>query len=129
MAKRDKSSIYVDAQCLLHTIYQGQFEMDKKDRAVLAVRLLSHTEEIIAYFAMAFRTEQKLENIDRMLAQFEIVKVELRFAIEEHMFKNPVTINRLRELVVKMEEGMEKWRSYVASARQDSHPSGAGRNG
>ena len=59
MAKRDKSSIYVDAQCLLHTIYKGQFEMDKKDRAVLAVRLLSHTEEIISHFALAFHTEKK----------------------------------------------------------------------
>lgn len=129
MAKRDKSSIYVDAQCLLHTIYKGQFEMDKKDRAVLAVRLLSHTEEIISHFALAFHTEKKIENIDRMLAHFEIVKVESRFAIEENMFKSPATIKQLRELVVKMEEGIGKWRNYIVSARQDSCSGGTGSNG
>ncbi|WP_294533287.1 hypothetical protein [uncultured Bacteroides sp.] len=119
MAKKEKSSIYVDAQSLLYTFYNAQFEMDKRDRAVLAVRLLDHTEAIISHFSLAYRTEDKVANIDKMLAHFEVVKVESRFAIDEKMFKKPCTINRVRELIVRMDEGIVKWRNYVVSARQD----------
>lgn len=119
MAKRDKASIYVDAQLLLHELYDAQFEMDKRDRPVLAVRMLDHTERIIANFALAFESENKLQYIDAMLAEFEIVKVEIRFAFERFMIKSPGTVNRITELIVRMEEGIAKWRSYVISARQD----------
>ena len=127
MAKRDKASIYVDAQQLLYTLYDAQFEMDKRDRPVLAVRLLDHTEQIIANFSLAFKSDDKLPYVDTMLAEFEIVKVELRFAIEKNIIKSPSTINRITELVVRMEEGIAKWRSYVVSARQDRCSCGSGR--
>ena len=110
MTKRDKASIYVDAQQLLYTLYDAQFEMDKRDRPVLAVRLLDHTEQIIANFSLAFKSDDKLPYVDTMLAEFEIVKVELRFAIEKNIIKSPSTINRITELVVRMEEGIAKWR-------------------
>lgn len=68
MTKRDKASIYVDAQQLLYTLYDAQFEMDKRDRPVLAVRLLDHTEQIIANFSLAFKSDDKLPYVDTMLA-------------------------------------------------------------
>ena len=99
MAKRDKASIYVDAQQLLYTLYDAQFEMDKRDRPVLAVRLLDHTEQIIANFSLAFKSDDKLPYVDTMLAEFEIVKVELRFAIEKNIIKSPSNIRRLWESI------------------------------
>ena len=38
MTKRDKASIYVDAQQLLYTLYDAQFEMDKRDRLCVVPR-------------------------------------------------------------------------------------------
>ena len=119
MAKRDKASIYVDAQKLFAALYEAQFDMCKRDRPVMAVRLLDHTERIIANFAVAFESDNKLEFVNRMLAEFEIVKVELRFAIQQSIIRNPAHIKELTEIVVRLEEGIAKWRGYVISARQD----------
>ena len=127
MAKRDKAGIYIDAQLLLQLLYDAQFEMDKRDRAVLSVRMLSHAESIISNFALAYNTDDKIEHINKMLAHFEVIKVEIRFAIDRGMFKKPSTIAKARELIVKMEEGIAKWRAYIVSTRQDQHTGGADR--
>ena len=43
------------------------------------------------------------------------------------MFKKELTINSLRERVVKIEEGIAKWRKYLKESRQDQGLNGQGR--
>ena len=47
-AKTAKTGIYIDAQKLYNVIYAGQFEMDKRDRPLTALRLLDHTEKFLS---------------------------------------------------------------------------------
>ena len=62
-----------------------------------------------------------------MIAKFQAFKPMLRFCIEEKMFKKELTINSLRERVVKIEEGIAKWRKYLKESRQDQGLNGQGR--
>lgn len=117
MAKSaDKSGIYVDAQNLFRLLYTAQFEMDKRDRPVIVTRMFDHTEGIISYFALAYREdriEDKRRHVDTMQAHFEALKVEIRMVIDFGMFKKPGTINGVRELIVRISEGIAKWRNSM----------------
>ena len=113
-----RTSIYIDAVKFFNLIYEGQFEMDKRDRIVLANRLLDHTEQFIAFFSLTYNTEKKAENVDKMFSEFECIKFLCRFAIENHKFKKQTTINSITESIVKMDEGIIKWRNYIYSASQ-----------
>lgn len=118
-AKTAKTGIYIDAQKLYNVIYAGQFEMDKRDRPLTALRLLDHTERFIANFSLAYNTDDKLAYIEKMIAEFEIIKFLCRFAITNGMFKKTYTIGGIKELIVKMDEGIVKWHKFVKSARQE----------
>lgn len=117
MAKKiDKSGIYIDAQNLFRLLYTAQFEMDKRDRPVIVTRMFDHTEAVISHFALAYREddlEDKRRHVDKMQAHFEALKVEIRMAIDFGMFKKPATINGARELIVRISEGMDKWRNSM----------------
>lgn len=118
MATRDKASIYVDLQNLFRALYDAQWEMAKCNRIVIGVRMLDHCEKALSYFSLAYELEdRKIENIDKMLGEFEMLKVECRFAIDR-FYRRDATKNELREYIVKIQEGIDKWRSYVYSARQ-----------
>lgn len=117
-SKTAKTGIYIDAQKLYNIIYEGQFEMDKRDRPITAIRLLDHTERFISNFCMAYNTEEKFDYIEKMMAEFEIIKFLCRFAISNGMFKRTFTVNGIKEILVKMDEGIVKWRNYIKSARQ-----------
>ena len=113
MAKKvQEAGIYKDAQDLWDAIYEGQFEMCHRDRPVMAVRLLDMTERVIEYFAMSY-TEIKPEDkkcfTQKMIGAFEVLKTLVRLAKNKNMFKTDSTKNRLTELIVKMDEGMEKY--------------------
>lgn len=128
MAKlKEKSSIYIDVQHLLKILYRGQFEMDKKDRIVLFPVMFGKVLDMLSNFCLAYYTESKKEYIDVMIADFECLKPLVRFCIEESMFKTPLTIKSLRERIVKIDEGVMKWRKYIVSSRQDQNPGGSGR--
>ncbi len=116
--KIDKSGIYVDAQNLLRTIYKAQFEIPKRDRPVLVTRMLDHTEAIISNFALAYREDRLVDKrryVDAMSAHFEALKVEIRMVVdgEAKMLKVPGLVNEIKELTVKLHEGIEKWRNSM----------------
>lgn len=118
-AKTAKSGIYIDAQKLYDVFYEGQFEMDRRDRPTTALKLLDHTEQFIANFALAYNTGEKEYYIKKMISEFEIIKFLSRFAITKGMFKKTYTISGVKELIVKIDEGVVKWRNYIKSARQE----------
>ena len=60
-----------------------------------------------------------MKYIIRMIAAFENLKFILRFCIDEKMFKTEKTVNAIRERVVKLEEGIGKWRKFINGNRQD----------
>ena len=47
-----RTSIYIDAVKFFNLIYEGQFEMDKRDRIVLANRLLDHMKQFIGLICL-----------------------------------------------------------------------------
>ena len=122
--KINQSGIYVDAQNLFRLLYCAQFEMDKRDRPVMVTRMFDHTESIISCFALAYKEDrlaEKRKYIDDMQAHFEALKVLIRMAIDYEMFKKDTTINGARELIVRLSEGMDKWRNSMVLVE---HPLG-----
>ena len=124
MAK-DKAALYVDTQEMFRVIYETQFELPKRDRIVLTTRMLDHCEKIIGNFALAYHTdEDKLKYIDRFIAEFEALKVECRFAIDT-LYRSEATQMRIRELLARIDEGVQRWRKYISGTRQEPRPGGA----
>ena len=70
-------------------------------------------------FSLSYIEEDKMKYIIRMIAAFENLKFILRFCIDEKMFKTEKTVNAIRERVVKLEEGIGKWRKFINGNRQD----------
>ena len=124
MAK-DKAALYVDTQEMFRVIYETQFELPKRDRIVLTTRMLDHCEKIIGNFALAYHTDgDKLKYIDRFIAEFEALKVECRFAIDT-MYRSDQTQMRIRELLARIDEGVQRWCKYISGTRQEPRPGGA----
>lgn len=50
-----------------------------------------------------------------MSAHFEALKVEIRMVVdgEAKMLKVPGLVNEIKELTVKLHEGIEKWRNSM----------------
>ncbi|MGM9759399.1 MAG: hypothetical protein ACI30I_04690 [Parabacteroides sp.] len=113
MAKKvQEAGIHKDTREIWDVIYKGQFEMCKRDRPVMAVRLLNKAEDILEYFCMSYKVsdpKDKKDYTERMLGAFDVLKSLIREAKDENMFKLDSTKNRLTELVVRMDEGMEKY--------------------
>lgn len=120
MAKRrEKTGIYIDLQHLFRIIYAGQFEMSKRDRACIMADTIKELLAINSNFSLSYIEEDKMKYIIRMIAAFENLKFILRFCIDEKMFKTEKTVNAIRERVVKLEEGIGKWRKFINGNRQD----------
>ena len=120
MAKRrDKTGIYIDLQHLFRIIYARQFERNKRDRACIMADTIKELLEINSNFSLSYIEEDKMKYIIRMIAAFENLKFILRFCIDEKMFKTEKTVNAIRERVVKLEEGIGKWRKFINGNRQD----------
>ena len=115
MATKDKASIYVDLQVLFAQLYDAQWEMAKCNRVVLGDKMLEHCEKAIAYFNVAFDIESKRDEYIALLCEeFSILKFECRFAIDR-FFKSDTTKNKIRESIVKIQEGLDKWLSSFNS--------------
>lgn len=119
MSKIDKASIYVNAQELLKVLYNAQFSAPKRDRIALFNRMFDHCEKVVAYFALSYLTDAKVENIQIMMAEFEALKVECRMAISLGIVKREGDITAIRDLIAKMQEATDKWHSFVISSRHD----------
>ena len=120
MAKRrEKTGIYIDLQHLFRIIYAGQFEMNKRDRVCIMADTIKELLAINSNFSLSYIEEDKMKYIIRMIAAFENLKFILRFCIDEKMFKTEKTVNAIRERVVKLEEGIGKWRKFINGNRQD----------
>lgn len=120
MAKKDKASIYIDLQSLFSELYKSQFEMNKCDRIILGDRILDHCEKSLAFFSLAYEVEDKrIIYIEKLLAEFEMLKMDCRFAIDNNFYKSESTKATIREYISKIQEGIDKWRSFVYSARQE----------
>ena len=110
--KVQQAGIYKDAQDLWDVIYEGQFEMCQRDRPIMAVWLLNQTSNVMRHFALSYAESNpadKKSHTEAMLGEFEVLKTLVRKAKDKNMFKKESTKNRLTELIVKMDEGIERY--------------------
>lgn len=124
MAKKAKEDIYVETLNLLSDLYDFQFEMPKRDRIALATKIFTHTENVLADFMLSYKLgnseiKDKINAVNDMMKEFSIVVVEIRMAIDKKMYQRESTINKLREHIAVIDEGMIKWRAYVGTLRQE----------
>lgn len=124
MAKKGKEDIFVETLNLLSDLYDFQFEMPKRDRIALATKIFTHTENVLADFMLSYKLsnseiEDKINAVNDMMKEFSIVVVEIRMAIDKKMYHRESTINKLREHIAVIDEGMIKWRAYVGALRQE----------
>lgn len=121
---RDKASLYVDTQELFRILYDAQFEIPKRDRPVLATRVLDHSEKICAYFALSYHTEEKLKYTDLFIAEFEALKICLRMMMRPDfpIIRKESICNQIRDYLAKIDESVVKWRKYVSDNRQEGRP-------
>ena len=124
MAKKAKDDIYVETLNQLSDLYDFQFEMPKRDRIALATKIFTHTENVLADFMLSYKLgnseiKDKINAVNDMIKEFSIVVVEIRMAIDKKMYQRESTINKLREHIAVIDEGMIKWRAYVGALRQE----------
>lgn len=115
MAK-NKESIYIDMTKLFGILYNAQVNMNKKDRNGIHSRVIIHCENVISNYAMAFnlnKEEDKMHYIDLMIGEFEILKFDCRFMIENCIIKSNDFRRDVQTLIATIEDGMHKWRNYL----------------
>ena len=86
--------------------------MCQRDRPIMAVRLLNQTTNVMRYFALSYAKSNPIDkkgHTEAMLGEFEVLKTLIRKAKDKNMFKKEETKNRLTELIVKMDEGIERY--------------------
>ena len=126
MTKKRKEDIFVETTNLLSDLYDFQWEMPKRDRIMLGNSIFQHTERVLAAFMLSYKLDSseindKVIAINNMMMEFSVLVVEIRMAIDKRMYVKESTINRLREHIAIIDEGMQKWRSYVSALRQEQH--------
>ena len=122
MAKKSKEDIYVETTNLLYDLYDFQWEMPKRDRIMLGNSIFQHTERVLANFMLSYKNSEvsdKIHAINDMMKEFSLVVVEIRMAIDKKMYVRESTINRLREHIARIDEGIIKWRAYVGGLRRE----------
>ncbi|MBO7469688.1 MAG: hypothetical protein J6T81_06115 [Bacteroidales bacterium] len=124
MAKKTKEDIFVETINLLSDLYDFQWEMPKRDRIMLGNSIFQHTEKALADFILSYKLGSseiidKINAINDMMKEFSIVVVEIRMAIDKKMYQRESTVNKLREHIAVIDEGMIKWRAYVGALRQE----------
>ena len=126
MTKKRKEDIFVETTNLLSDLYDFQWEMPKRDRIMLGNSIFQHTERVLGFFMLSYKLDSseindKVIAINNMMMEFSVLVVEIRMAIDKRMYVKESTINRLREHIAIIDEGMQKWRSYVSALRQEQH--------
>ena len=124
MAKKGKEDIFVETTNLLSDLYDFQWEMPKRDRIMLGNSIFQHTERVLGFFMLSYKLsnseiKDKINAVNDMMKEFSIVVVEIRMAIDKKMYQKESTINKLREYIAVIDEGMIKWRAYVGALRQE----------
>jgi hypothetical protein len=130
MAKKSKENIFVETTNLLNDLYDFQWEMPKRDRIMLGNSIFQHTELVLADFMLSYKLDSseiddKIHAINEMMKEFSVLVVEIRMAIDKKMYHKDSTINKLREHIAIIDDGMQKWRAYVGSLRQEQRLKGS----
>lgn len=129
MAKKCKEDIFIETTNLLSDLYDFQWEMPKRDRIILGNSIFQHTEKVLGDFMLSYKLDNseidgKIHAINDMMREFSVLVVEIRMAIDKMMYKSESAINRLREHIAIIDDGMIKWRSYVGALRQEQRLKG-----
>lgn len=117
----NEPSIYIDCARLRELLIYSMSEMTKRDRMLYAERAVVETGDIIADFVMAYKyQDERLKYIRKMVADFEVLKVDLRFLAEIGAFKGKkdkngdVIIEReIFECIARVDEGVAKYSRSV----------------
>jgi hypothetical protein len=120
-SKINKTSIYVDVQELFITLYDAQFEMPKRDRPIIVNRALGHCEMVAAYFALSYRTDDKIKYTKLLFAEFEALKMNIRSILrpDRPMIQNESTCNKIRNYIARIDESVVKWYKSLELKRQE----------
>lgn len=116
--KLEDTPIYIDVSKLLETVYGLSFSMQKKDRAVMSVRLLDNVSQMFSELALAYRLKhERVRHIDRFLSAFEVFKGFFRVCCNLKIVK-PGNMTSVYILVQRIDDGIMKWRSTAVSKVQ-----------
>lgn len=129
MAKKCKEDIFVETTNLLSDLYDFQWEMPKRDRIMIGNSIFQHTERVLGCFMLSYKLDNseiddKIRAINEMITEFSIVVAEIRMTIDKKIYKSESTVNKLREHIAIIDDGMIKWRSYVGALRQEQRLKG-----
>ena len=131
--KTENTDIYIDLKALHALLYRAQFTMTKGDRIIMGNRLLDLSQNTVSFLSRAVNCanySERLEYMERMLGEFDALRLNLQTAADLHMFKEKLaTVDResgnsqrvspivlsIFERVAKIDEGMGKWRSATKS--------------
>lgn len=116
-----KQSIYVDCKWLLRRMYRVRFSVPKRDRAYLFDALIIPTVlSMIGHFRRAYRfREERLNEIDQFLFDFERLKALLDLAAEEKIVREK-EYSAVIEYLVRISESIRAWRASARKARTGS---------
>lgn len=132
--KTDKMSIYIDCQRLLKALRKASYDIPAKDRIIYMDDAIIDVKRVLASFAMGFNfPEERTYYIKAMVAQFEVLKVDLREMAEEHIFKGKrsdktgylLAEMEVFECLAKIEDGIGKWRNSLTKGAESRPQKGA----
>ena len=117
----NEPGIYVDCAKLRKLIIYSLVGMTKVERMLYAERAVVESGEVIADFVMAYKfQEERIKYIHKMVADFEVLKVDLRFLAELGTFRGKkdkngdVIIEReIFECVARIDDGITKYSRSV----------------
>ena len=131
MSKVDKAGIYVDGYYLRKLLKRAQYVMTKTDRIIYGTPVLQECGTFLSSFVLAYEyPDERDRYIRKMIADFEVLKLDLRIIAEENILKCPDPANALMrpdgfkiqifELVARIDEGIAKWRKCVEKGKTDA---------
>ena len=127
--KTEDTDIYIDLKYLHRLLYRAQYTMSKGDRIIMGNRLLDLNQNTVSLLSRAVNAKNipdRFLYIERMLGEFDALRLNLQTAVDLKMFKesNPTvdkenaSHQRLKPLILdifervaKVDIGINKWRT------------------
>ena len=115
MAKTDKAGIYVDGYALFEVLLRVLYKMTRADKINIGSAMIGHCEKFIANFVLAYEVHNKREEyIEQMIAEFEMLKLNIRTAKNIGAIKDDKNESMAKETVLllsRIDDGIMKWKT------------------
>jgi len=123
-----KEDIGPECYDLLKDLYVFQFEMHKSERIAIGNNIFQDATRVLGLFMTSYKIgtdkhelSDKIKTINEMMAVFSGLVAQIRIAIDLKLYKSDLAKNKIKEHIAIIDEGMQKWRSYVSALRQERY--------